>query len=78
MSKTAVVNSYQFKRVPKPVGMIQVLNEGSYIMAEYSELTGETKWQRLVLATQREHIESWLREKFPKKPAAAKKHAASQ
>ncbi len=43
--------SYHFKRA-KPDGLILVLNEGSYVMAEYSERTGEVKWQRVVLATQ--------------------------
>jgi hypothetical protein len=52
--------------------LIEVLNEGSYVMAEYSERTGVVKWQRVVIATQREKIEKWLGEHYPiRKPAAA-------
>ena len=34
-------------------------------MAEYSERTGGIKWQRVVIATQREKIEKWLGEHYP-------------
>ena len=60
----AALSSYHFKRA-KTDGLIQVLNEGSYVMAEYSERTGTIKWQRVVLATQREKIEKWLGEHYP-------------
>ena len=46
-------------------GSIQVLNEGSYVMAEYSERTGVVKWQRVVVAAQREKIEKWLGDHYP-------------
>ena len=62
-------SSYHFKRT-KPDGLILVLNEGSYVMAEYSERTGEVKWQRVVLATQKEKIEKWLGEHYPVQRAA--------
>jgi hypothetical protein len=39
-------------------------------MAEYSERTGGLKWQRVVLATQREQVEKWLREHYPVRTAA--------
>ena len=42
------LSSYHFKRA-KTDGLIEVLNEGSYVMAEYSERTGIVKWQRVVL-----------------------------
>ncbi len=57
-------SSYQFKRT-KTEGLIEVLNEGSYVMAEYSERTGVVKWQRVVLAAQKEKVEKWLCEHFP-------------
>ncbi len=60
----AALASYHFKRA-KTDGLIQVLNEGSYVMAEYSERTGIVRWQRVVLATQREKIEKWLLEHYP-------------
>ena len=64
------VSSFQFKRT-KTEGLIQVLNEGSYVMAEYSERTGVVKWQRVVLATQKELIEKWLGEHYPVEAAVA-------
>lgn len=63
-------SSYHFKRSSH--GRIEVLNEGSYVIAEYSERTGAVKWQRVVLASQRELIEKWLGEHYPapsQKPA---------
>jgi hypothetical protein len=62
--KTAL-RSYRFQRAKAP-GIIEVLNENSYVMAEYSERTGSVKWQRLVLASQREQIEKWLGEHYPR------------
>jgi hypothetical protein len=59
----AALSSFQFKRATSEV--IHVFNEGSYLMAEYNERTGVVKWQRVLLATQREVIESWLRERYP-------------
>jgi hypothetical protein len=64
------LSSYRFQRA-KTDGLILVLNEGSYVMAEYSERTGAVKWQRVVLGTQRENIEKWLREHYPLQAAAA-------
>jgi len=64
MQKHPALSSYHFKRA-KTEGLIEVLNEGSYVMAEYSERTGVLKWQRVVLTSQREKIEKWLREHYP-------------
>jgi len=69
----ATLSAFQFRRSTAEV--IQVYNEGSYLMAEYNERTGSVSWQRVLLATQREIIERWLREHYPMKvaqPAAAK------
>jgi hypothetical protein len=55
--------SFQFKR--KPDGAVQVLNERSYLMAEYNQRTGKVSWQRVVIASQRDHVESWLLEHYP-------------
>jgi hypothetical protein len=60
----SALSSYHFKRA-KTDGLIEVLNEGSYVMAEYSERTGVLTWQRVVLASQREQIEKWLNEHYP-------------
>jgi hypothetical protein len=64
----AALSSYHFQRA-KTQGIIKVLNEGSYVMAEYSERTGTVKWQRVVLATQKEMIEKWLGQHYPVTPA---------
>lgn len=61
----ASVRSYRFQRA-RTSGIIEVLNENSYVMAEYSERTGAVKWQRMVLASQREQIEKWLEDHYPK------------
>jgi hypothetical protein len=59
------LRSYRFQRAKTP-GIIEVLNENSYVMAEYSERTGSVKWQRMVLASQREQIEKWLEDHYPR------------
>jgi outer membrane PBP1 activator LpoA protein len=64
----AALSTFQFKRAT--TDLIHVFNEGSYLMAEYNERTGVVKWQRVLLATQREVIENWLRERYPAHPAA--------
>ncbi len=66
----AALSSYHFQRA-KTQGIIKVLNEGSYVMAEYSERTGMVKWQRVVLATQKEMIEKWLGQHYPVQAAPA-------
>ena len=58
------LSSFHFKRA-KTQGLIEVLNEGSYVMAEYNERTGVTKWQRVVLAAQKEKVENWLGTHYP-------------
>jgi hypothetical protein len=45
-------------------------------MAEYSERTGIVKWQRVVLATQKEKIEKWLFDHYPAHTHKAAKAAA--
>jgi hypothetical protein len=60
----AAPSAYHFKR-SKIDGLILVLNEGSYVMAEYNEHTGAMNWQRVVLAKQKESIEKWLGENYP-------------
>lgn len=59
----SAVRSFRFQRAAAP-GIVEVLNENSYVMAEYSQRTGSLKWQRLVLASQREQIEKWLEDHY--------------
>ena len=45
-------------------------------MAEYSERTGTVKWQRVVLATQKEMMKSGLGQHYPVQPVAPAPKAA--
>jgi hypothetical protein len=65
------VSAFQFRRATPD--LIQVFNQDSYLMAEYSERTGNLSWHRVVLATQREMIHKRLREGYPVQPAPAEK-----
>ena len=62
------VSSFQFKR-SQVDGRVLVLNERSYLMGTYNPKTGTTIWERVVLATQKAHVESWLQENFRAKVA---------
>jgi hypothetical protein len=44
---------------------ITVLNNLRYIMAEYDETTGVTRWTRVVPAAQRENVQQWLLKNYP-------------
>ena len=69
----ATLSAFQFRR--SKADLIQVFNEGSYLMAEYNERTGAVSWQRLLLAGQREIVEKWLRERYPVQAPPAHKPA---
>jgi hypothetical protein len=57
-------DSLHFQRA-KRHGLILVLNQGCYLMAEYLEETGEVRWHRLVGASQRAATEKMLLQQFP-------------
>jgi hypothetical protein len=44
---------------------VTVLNNLRYIMAEYDETTGVTRWTRVVPAAQRESVQQWLLKNYP-------------
>lgn len=44
---------------------VTVLNSLSYVMAEYDETTGVTRWTRVVPAAQRENVQKWLLTNYP-------------
>ena len=56
---------------PDPLGLILIYNCDEYLMAEYSERSGETKYQRLVPAPQKDSIERWLGNHFPPRKTLA-------
>jgi hypothetical protein len=71
--------NFNFRRVN---GRVIVSNALSYTMAEYSEETGLTRWQRVVPAAQREKVQIFLLANYPIKIAPApvgrrKAHAAA-
>jgi hypothetical protein len=61
------INATYHCRRAKQDGLILVLNADEYLMAEYSERTGDTKYQRLVPMPQKDVIERWLGHHFPAK-----------
>ena len=56
--------SYCFQR-SLTAGVIEVLNENLYVMAEYHERTGSVRWRRVVLASERDQIEHRLKDHYP-------------
>ena len=44
---------------------VTVFNNLRYIMAEYDETTGVTRWTRVVPAAQRENVQQWLIKNYP-------------
>jgi hypothetical protein len=62
--------SYHCRRA-KQGGLILIYNSDEYLMAEYSERSGETKYQRLVPAPQKDSIERWLGQHFPPRKTLA-------
>ncbi len=64
MKAATAIPAFRFER-HKADGPVQVLNEKSYLMAEYNQRTGKVSWQRVVLATQKANIENWLLEHYP-------------
>ena len=56
--------SFRFQKSDS-TSRITVLNNLSYIMAEYDETTGVTRWTRVVPAAQRENVQQWLLKNYP-------------
>jgi hypothetical protein len=44
---------------------VTVFNNLRYVMAEYDETTGLTRWTRVVPAAQRENVQQWLLKNYP-------------
>ena len=57
-------DSYRLHRA-KTDGLVAVLNQDGFFMAEYNPITGATAWHRVVPITKRESIERKLSEQFP-------------
>ena len=67
MEDRRVINDSYFCCRFRTEGPISVLTTTQYVVAEYDERTGLMRWQRVVNASQKEGIHSWLREHFPVK-----------
>ena len=74
MTQPHVINASYHCRRAKQDGLILVFNEGEYLMAEYSERSGVTKYQRVVPAPQQHVIERWLSQRFPASKVKAAAH----
>jgi hypothetical protein len=55
---------FHFQKSPT-TSKVTVLNNLSYIMAEYDDTTGVTRWTRVVPAAQRENVQQWLLKNYP-------------
>jgi len=64
MFKAVACPSFSFSR-SNPAGTVKVFNEKAYLMGEYNQSTGHVTWQRVVLATQKDHVERWLLMHYP-------------
>ena len=49
----------------KPDGPISVLTTNSYVVGEYDVRTGDIRWGRVVLASQKVQIQNYLHRHFP-------------
>ena len=70
MQNSHPINSLYHCRRAKTDSLILIFNPDEYLMAEYSERSGITKYQRLVPAPHKDVIERWLSQHFPVKKAA--------
>ena len=55
----------------KPDGPVSVLTTNSYVVGEYNVNTGDIRWGRVVLASQKVQIQNYLHRHFPPTSAAA-------
>jgi hypothetical protein len=69
-AKTSVELLDGFKCSRRADGLIVVTNSLNYVMGEYSDVTGITKWHRVVLTANREKMETWFLNQYPVRQAA--------
>jgi hypothetical protein len=75
-SQWVINGSYHCKR--SGVGdLILVYNSGSYLLANYRELTGELVWQRVIPASEKKAIEEWLNRTFSAANTSKPQHASA-
>jgi hypothetical protein len=64
MKQVRPLPAFTFKPI-SATSSVHVFNDKSYLMAQYNQLTGKTVWQRVVLATQRASVETFLQLHYP-------------
>jgi hypothetical protein len=82
---THTINDSYYCLRSKPDGKVSILTTNSYVVGEYDDKTGDIRWQRVVLATQKVVIQNYLLRHFPIKiapptapaPKATRKKAAA-
>jgi hypothetical protein len=65
MAERRVINTQYYCERAINDPRISVFTGNSYLVAEYSERSGETRWQRVVAAAQKDGITEWLKQHFP-------------
>jgi hypothetical protein len=75
MNHRHVINPSYYCERGKGGDLILVFNAGAYVLAEYSEMSGEVRWQRVIPAEQKKSVENWLNQHFPPTKKAQSAHA---
>jgi len=65
MQAPQTINESYYCLRNKPDGPISVLTTNSYVVGEYDVRTGDIRWGRVVLASQKVQIQNYLHRHFP-------------
>ena len=65
MQGPQTINELYYCLRNKPGGPISVLTTNSYVVGEYDVRTGDIRWGRVVLASQKVQIQNYLHRHFP-------------
>ena len=65
MTDRQVINSMYYCGRMENDSRISVFTGNAYLVAEYSPRSGETRWQRVVNAAQKQGIHDWLLSHYP-------------
>ena len=65
MQGPQTINELYYCLRNKPDGPISVLTTNSYVVGEYDARTGDIRWGRVVLASQKVQIQNYLHRHFP-------------
>src|ERR1019366_4040833 len=65
MQGPQTINELYYCLRNKPDGPVSVLTTNSYVVGEYNVSTGDIRWGRVVLASQKVQIQNYLHRHFP-------------